>query len=114
MAYPLASDIIRRARALLQDSDTPFRYSDVDLLDAINDGVQRCVSLRPDYFLDVSFAPVPAATTAADVQIQDALIFPVLMFAVGNMYLREDEFQNDGRASALVKDLEARIAGRPT
>ncbi len=97
-----ADDIIRRVRALLQDSTTPFRYSDSDMFDSVNDGLDRMVDLRPDYFIAAKFAPARVAALADVLTIPDRLIYPMTLFTAGYMMLREDEFSTDGRASQLL------------
>ncbi len=97
-----ADDIIRRVRALLQDSITPLRYADIDMFDSINDGLDQMVSLRPDYFISVQFAPAKVTALASVLSIPDRLIYPMTLFTAGYMMLREDEFSTDGRANSLL------------
>ena len=44
--------VIDRARVLLNDTRSPFRYSDDQMLGFFNDALQRMFSLRPDAFAD--------------------------------------------------------------
>ncbi len=97
-----AGDIIRRVRALLQDSTTPFRYADVDMFDSVNDALDRMVELRPDYFIGIKFAPAAVTSLASVLTIPTRLIYPMTLFTSGYMMLREDEFSTDGRANALL------------
>lgn len=108
----LASDVIRRARALLQDSDTPYRYSDADMLDAINDGVARLLELRPDYFIDIDFAPGVVATTGDTLQVPAPLLSPLAFYVAGTLEMRDDEYADNQRAQILRAQLAADLAGR--
>ncbi len=97
-----ADDIIRRVRALLQDSTAPFRYADIDMFDSINDGLDQMVNLRPDYFIAIKFVPAKVTALASVLSIPERLIYPMTLFTAGYMMLREDEFSTDGRANSLL------------
>lgn len=45
------ADIIAEARVLIQDSRTPYRYSDAVLLGFVNQTLRRMSILRPDLFM---------------------------------------------------------------
>ena len=97
-----ADDILRRVRALLQDSTVPFRYTDSDMLDSVNDAQDRMVELRPDYFIGIKFAPARVTSGASVMSVPERLIYPMTLFVAGYMMLREDEFSTDGRAQAII------------
>ena len=46
----LISDIISKARVLLQDQAAPYRYSDSELLEGANDALKMFRKMRPDSF----------------------------------------------------------------
>ena len=102
MATPTADEVIRRVRALLQDETTPFRYSDSQMIDSLNDGLNRLVDLRPDEFIGVSFDPARVAALVDTLDVPWKFIHPLTVFVAGYMMLREDEFATDGRAVALI------------
>ncbi len=52
--------IIVEVRKLLQDIDTPYRYSDTDLLGFINQALKRMSVLRPDLFGEIVDIPTTA------------------------------------------------------
>lgn len=52
--------IIVEARKLLQDVDTPYRYSDTDLLGFVNQALKRMAILRPDLFGEIGDIPTTA------------------------------------------------------
>jgi hypothetical protein len=99
---PTADAIITRVRALLQDEQAPYRYSDAQLFDSINDAQDSMVSLRPDYFIAVDFDPVRVVATTTELAAPWRLVYPMTLFVAGYMMLREDEFADDGRAAAMV------------
>lgn len=53
------NDVITEVRRLIQDTKTPYRYSDAVLLGFVNQTLKKMVVLRPDLFAVV--AEVPAA-----------------------------------------------------
>ena len=44
----VGTDVITRARIMLNDTVATYRFSDTDLLSHLNDGIQACIELRPD------------------------------------------------------------------
>ena len=42
------TDIVARARVALVDTASPYRWSDDELLDALNEGIQELFTRRPD------------------------------------------------------------------
>ena len=55
-------DVITEARVILQDSRTPYRYSDVVLLGFVNLSLKRLSMLRPDLFMKLGEIPTTADT----------------------------------------------------
>lgn len=56
------ADIIAEARVLIQDSRTPYRYSDTVLLGFVNQTLRRMSILRPDLFMVIGDIPTTANT----------------------------------------------------
>jgi hypothetical protein len=102
MATPTADEVARRVRSLVQDEVTPFRYSDADIIDSINDGLDRMVELRPDYFISSSFEPTRITALTDPLDVPWRLIYPMTLFTTGYMMLRDDKFATDGRAVNLL------------
>jgi hypothetical protein len=113
MATPTADEVIRRVRALLQDDTAPERYSDSQLIDAINDGIDRMLELRPDYFILQDFTPTRVTATTSELGVPWRLVYPLMLFTAGYMMLREDEFSTDGRAVALLAGASAMVTISP-
>lgn len=55
MLYRQVSDYITAVRNLLQDKVSPFRYTDQDCVDALNDCMGEISRIRPDIFLDLKY-----------------------------------------------------------
>lgn len=97
----LVSDLVRRARTMLQDEHVTYRYTDDQLIDAINDGLDEISRRRADLFVFSGFAPTYVAATGDTITLP-APYHPVLTdLVVASMMMREDEYANDGRAASL-------------
>lgn len=59
------SEIITEARRLIQDTKTPYRYSDAVMLGFVNQTLKRMVTIRPDLF-----AVIANFTTTANTVLQ--------------------------------------------
>lgn len=57
------ASVITEARKVINDSRTPFRYSDTDLLGFVNQALKRMAIYRPDLFLQIGdISTVPGTT----------------------------------------------------
>jgi hypothetical protein len=56
------NEVITEVRRLIQDTRTPFRYSDTVLLGFVNQTIKRMVILRPDLFTVITDVPTVANT----------------------------------------------------
>jgi hypothetical protein len=56
------ADIIAEARVLVQDTRTPYRYSDTLMLGWVNQTLKRMSVLRPDLFAIIGDIPTAAGT----------------------------------------------------
>lgn len=57
------SEIITDVRRIIQDVDTPYRYSDTELLGYVNQTLKRMSVLRPDLFGEIGDIPVTPDTS---------------------------------------------------
>lgn len=132
------ADAITEARQLLQDTETPQRYSDTILLAKLNRALQELGRLRPDAFFDqyddvtgeiiipevVVTDPDPDtdpdvidATEDGQVATTDSFLpsmqfyTPVVYFVVASAEILDDEFTTDGRASMLMAQFKQSIIG---
>jgi hypothetical protein len=95
------------ARRLLQDENTPYRYPDDDLVDALNIDMMEVRRLRPDLLLPLFQIPWidSAATidTTAKVMLDPMYRSSLVYYIVGRAQLRDDEPTVDQRAGALLQ-----------
>lgn len=103
-ALDTVEDYINDARVLLQDTvDAPYRYSDDNLLQALNLAVYEARRLRPDLFLD-RFDDLPQFTeiddTAVDIDQQFRPAFIYYMAARAQM--GDEEQTEDARAREFM------------
>lgn len=76
MSFTVA-DVILDARDMVQDADTPYRYSEAFMVRKVNQVIRRAVILRPDLFTEV--ATISCATgsmqscPADSVRVMDVL-----------------------------------------
>jgi hypothetical protein len=106
------ADYVAKARVLLQDTkDTPYRYSDADLVVALNIGIGEMWRLRRDLFLGQSGPPLFDGTTnSTDVVPVDAMYrFALILFMCGHAQLRDDEEVQDQRAAAFMGMFQAKL-----
>lgn len=131
-------NILDEARVLLQDSDTPYRYTNTALLAKLNRGLQELARLRPDAFWDrfdddtdkiivpeiVTTDPDPDDDPDEIDEIEDGQValsaefdlpmqfyLPLVYFVAASGELVEDEFTNDGRAITLMGEFRRMLVG---
>src|SRR4051812_34409102 len=95
------ADYVREVRTLLQDQVAPYRYTDPELLSALNMGILAARAKRADLFLNrvtPSFSSVDATPFVMDEQYRLAFIY----FMVGHAQLRDEEDTADQRAGAFL------------
>lgn len=113
MALDTVADYVAEARVLLQDLVETYRYSDAELVSALNMGILTARRLRADLFLEStslpSFAEADiAASTAFDMDEQYRV--PFVYFIVGYAQLRDEEDTQDARASAFIGKFTSQLA----
>lgn len=94
-------DVIDSARVTLQDADK-VRYPDAQLLEYANDGITLAFKYRPDFRL--GNYTVAIGTYVATDQVPFPIQYQQLLkhYVAGRAELRDDEYSQDGRASALI------------
>ncbi len=58
----LVSDVVTQVRDIIQDTQTPYRYSDDMLVRFLNQTLKRMVVLRPDLFSSIEEIPTESGT----------------------------------------------------
>src|SRR5215471_7890799 len=107
---PTIGDLFDAARAILNDTSSvagPVRYTDDDLMRALNQGLLEARSRRPDAFLGMGLrVAIPFYAAPDDLAAAfplDQIFYPLFVyFVVGWSELREDEFTADARAVVLI------------
>lgn len=98
----LVSDYVAQARVLLQDTvNSPYRYTDSDLVAELNNSFAEAKLLRPDLFLTLA---LPAFTTNDGTAVTFDPMYRVglVYYMVGKMQMRDDEEVQDQRAAAFL------------
>lgn len=99
--------IIAQVRTLLQDvslAGSEYRYSDDSLIMNLNMGLLEMFRIRPDIFLSEYFT-VPQYTIGqfdSTIPIEQQFIPPLIYYVVGMTQLRDDEGEQDERASSFL------------
>ena len=99
------SELIRQTRALLQDTQEPFRYSSVDIVAYANNGVTQARRYRPDLFREYIGATVPLLDLndlTADIPVDDLYFSPLVDYIAGYCSARDDEFVTGERYNQLM------------
>lgn len=104
-ALDTVANYITDARVLLQDTVSPYRYGDAELVENLNLGLLEMRRLRPDLLMSSfrsTFPSYSASSTstavAVDVQYRVALLY----YICGQAQLRDDEAVQDSRASVFL------------
>lgn len=105
MALDTVGDYVGEARRLLQDTRTPYRYSDADMTRALGLGLLETARVRADLFITT---PVPNIIEGTP--LNTTITFPgmyrpsLLNWLVGHMKLRDEE-EGDSTGAAWKQDL---------
>lgn len=103
------SDYVSLARTLLQDTvDSPYRYSDTDLVLALSLALPEAKKLRPDLFINVALQHFTAKDSTA-VTMDEMYRVPLVYYMCGHVQLRDDEEVQDQRAAAFIGMFRAQL-----
>lgn len=103
MALDTVADYLSSARVLLQDTDaTGYRYSDAELVNALNLAFFEAYRVRPDLFLRTTVPTYTATLTGAAVTFDQRYRTALLYYVAGHAQLRDDETTQDARASIFL------------
>lgn len=106
--------VVTAARAIVQDSVVPYRYSDTDLAGYVSEALTEARRVRPDLFLGSLRAAVPLYTSAdlaTALPLPDSYFSQVVNYVAGRVDLREDQFAQDGRAMTLIASFGVSLTG---
>lgn len=112
-ALDTVEQYLTEARRLLLDEVEPYRYPDVDLVDALNIGLLEARRIRPDLFLrkfDLPFFDTSGTIdTAAKVPIDPMYRSSLIYYICGRAQLRDDESTTDQRAAGFMQKFTAQL-----
>ena len=106
---------VDRARMLLQDTIAPFRYSNEDIVAALNLAILEMRRLRPDlmrnYFRDPESLP---EHTTADMATSKVTLDPMYRVAViyyicGHIQMQDEEDVTDARAAGFINKFNQQL-----
>ena len=114
MQLATVSDYITQARRLLNDTGvTSQRYTDQQIVDALNLGILEMSRVRPDLFFKnrrtggsfTDYTTAGATSVVVDLQYRH----PLLMFIVGFIGLGDDAETQDARVTILLNKFVAQL-----
>lgn len=118
-------DVVTEVRVLLQDTDATLqRYSDTNLLDILNRGLQDLARIRPDSMYDLYSAnnlnvpelvlasPGTGQTLWTDTFSIELMFYaPLVIYLVGVAEIVDDEYTVDGRAAFMLSQFRNSVIG---
>lgn len=117
MALATVAEYITEVRALLQDTITPYRYSDDEIVRALNMAVGDARRVRPDMFISYFEATLPnysSASPSATVDIPEMYRLAFVYFIAGFMQLRDQEDTTDQRATVMINKFTSQLLVLPS
>lgn len=113
-ALDTVADYITDARVLLQDTVSPYRYADTELMHNLNLGITEMRRLRPDVKRSwLRAAPPSYSATNSSVDIDYQYRSALLYYICGMAQLRDDEATQDTRASIFLNKFTAQLLTIP-
>jgi hypothetical protein len=132
VAFATVADFLSEARVLLLDIVPPYRYLEGDLIQALNLAMSDAARLRPDLFINANglgnFTPSVYVTNGSDSGLNgapnlatvsvgtDGTLYDmaIVYYICGHAQLRDEEWTQDGRASAMLQKYEMILTGKVT
>jgi hypothetical protein len=113
MALDTVQDYVTTARTLLQDTvDSPYRYTNAELVMALNLAFMEVRRLRPDLVRNYLSSNLPSfSETAMNAPVPlDAAYRPAILYYIaGHAQVRDDESQQDARATVFLNKFTAQM-----
>lgn len=109
------SETIRNVRALIQDEQTPFRYSDTDLVQYLNEALATMYRIRPDLMVGQGWAVEATLTLPADATavlpavVTDWYFAPLVDWISGRAFMRDTQYGEGGVAVVLFDKMRAAL-----
>jgi hypothetical protein len=113
MALDTVTDYVVEVRRLLQDAVVPYRYSDENMLSALNMGLLEARRLRPDLFLSSGLrnaVPSFSTTTGSTLVPMDPQYRPAIVYYMcGQTQLMDEENTQDQRATVFMNKFVSQL-----
>jgi len=112
VAFRTVGDILTEARVLLQDVDGE-RYTDTQMVQALNEGLLETRRLRPDMYRD-RLSNVPQYTTSqfsTYIDYEQMYVPALINFVTGRIQMQDDEANSDGRAVVFINTFLSKLTG---
>lgn len=109
LALETVADYISDVRTLLQDTIAPYRYSDAELIVALNVTLLNARKLRPDLFLNdgtttyLTDVPQFTAVNTDTVAMEGPFRLPLVFGICGHALARDQEDVQDARATGFLE-----------
>lgn len=112
MALNTVSDYATETRRILQDTVAPYRYTDANLVSALNMAFLEARRLRPDLFLGTGLRNEPSSFTAVnntavnlDPQYRAAFVY----YMCGQTQIMDEETTQDARATVFLNKFTSQL-----
>lgn len=112
MALDTVADYLSSARVLLQDTLSPYRYSDAELVNGLNLGLLEMRRLRPDLLKSYFRTTLPSyssGATSTSVAVDPQYRVALLYYVCGQAQLRDDENTQDARATVFLNKFTSQM-----
>lgn len=112
-------NLVDEVRLMLKDRRVPYRWTQTDVLAAINSGFRETKRVRPDIYLNVAGDIALPNFVEADLGLATPTAFPIdeiffmalVFYATGKLQLGDDEFTVDNRAMTLLSAFRQLLLG---
>lgn len=111
-ALDTVQDYLTVTRTILQDKIEPYRYTDEELVTALNLAFTEVRRLRPDAVAPYLRKSLPAFTTSnlsAKVDMDPQLRTSLMYYMAGHAHLRDNDDAEGSRAAALLNKFVSQL-----
>lgn len=112
MALETVANYISEARFLMQDLVVPYRYSDAQIVSALNIAVNEAFRVRPDLYQAYYETVLPSYSAASPLVVVDvdrSYRMAFLYFVVGYCQLSDQEDTTDARSSQFINKFTSQL-----
>ena len=105
-------DAVTEARVILEDTETPYRYSDSELVRYLNNSFAEMRRVRPDLFVGLFITQLPTFTVSqfsSSYPLPDMYYPATVSYMVAMSNMRDDQDVLSGRASSFLQLFTAQM-----